>query len=107
MKTLIYDNECPLCAAYTTAFVKTGILDKEGRTSFDDAGTEVLKCIDPNRSKNEIPLIDSASGKTWYGIDALLELMGAKMKWVKIIGELPLVNWCLKKMYKLISYNRK
>ncbi len=26
-QTLLYDEDCPLCQAYTSAFVKTGILD--------------------------------------------------------------------------------
>jgi len=33
-KILVYDDACPLCVAYTGAFVKTGLLTAEGRKSF-------------------------------------------------------------------------
>lgn len=107
MKTLIYDNECPLCAAYTGAFVKTSLLEKEGRKNFNEISETTLETLDKNRCHNEIPLVDSETGKTWYGIDALLEILGTKMPLVKKVGQLSLVNWLLKKLYKLVSYNRK
>lgn len=107
MKTLIYDNECPLCAAYTSAFVKTGMLEKEGRKSFDEVPAYIFDVIDKEKCNNEIPLVDTGSGKVWYGIDALLEIIGNKIPLIRSIGKLAPVNWTLKKMYKLISYNRK
>jgi predicted DCC family thiol-disulfide oxidoreductase YuxK len=107
MKTLIYDKECPLCAAYTSAFVKTGLLEEEGRKSFDEIDAAAFDSIDKDKCNEEIPLVDTQSGKTWYGIDALLEILGSKMPWIKSIGTVKPVNWFLKKIYKLISFNRK
>jgi predicted DCC family thiol-disulfide oxidoreductase YuxK len=107
MKTLIYDNECPLCVAYTGAFVKTGLLEKDGRKKFDEIDAAVLNTIDAQRMHNEIPLVENETGKVWYGIDALLEVLGGKMPWIKTIGNIGPVNWFLKKLYKLVSYNRK
>ena len=107
MKTLIYDNECPLCVAYTGAFVKTGLLEKDGRKHFEEADAALLDKLDRSRCYNEIPLIEDTTGKIWYGIDALLEVMGEKVPLVKKAGSLPPVNWLLKKIYKLVSYNRK
>lgn len=107
MKTLIYDNECPLCVAYTGVFVKTGLLEKEGRKNFNEIPAATLAQLDKTRCNNEIPLIDHETGKTWYGIDALLEIIGTKIPLVKTIGKLPVINWLLTKLYKLISYNRK
>ena len=107
MKTLIYDNECPLCAVYTGAFVKTGLLEKEGRKNFNEVDKDLLSSIDAGRMHNEIPLIENETGKVWYGIDALLEILGARLPFIKKAGQLPPVNWLLKKLYKLVSYNRK
>lgn len=104
---LIYDDKCPLCAAYTGLFVKTGILTKEGRKSFTSVNEALLQKVDAERSKNEIPLIDTAAGKVYYGIDALLELLNTKLYGIKTIGNLHPVYWCLKKLYQFISYNRK
>lgn len=104
---LIYDDKCPMCAAYTSAFVKCGILPQNGRKSFTSADESLLSKVDVYRGKNEIPLIDAEANKVYYGIDSLLELLGTKMQLIKTIGRLQLVYWFLKKLYKFISYNRK
>lgn len=106
-KILVYDDACPLCVAYTSAFVKAGLLTAEGRQSFSDVSAELLHTINYQRSKNEIPLLDPVNNKVWYGIDALLEILGSKCKAIKTIGHIKPVNWFLKKLYSFISYNRK
>jgi predicted DCC family thiol-disulfide oxidoreductase YuxK len=106
-KILIYDDNCPLCSWYSGLFVKCGLLDKEGRRSFSDLEPSLLNRIDFNKSRNEIPLLDTDSGKLLYGIDALLEILGSRMPWIKRAGSLRPVNWVLRKIYKLVSANRK
>jgi predicted DCC family thiol-disulfide oxidoreductase YuxK len=106
-KILVYDDDCPLCVAYTGVFVKTGLLTHEGRRSFTDASPELLHTINWQRSKNEIPLFDPNTKQIWYGIDALLEILGQKCSLVKTVGRIKPVNWLLKKAYNFISYNRK
>lgn len=106
-KVLIYDDKCPLCAAYSEGFVRTGLLPREGRVAFSTVADSILNSIDFEKSKNEIPLYDTESKKTWYGIDALLEILGDRFPWIKWIGNIKPIKWFLKKFYKLISYNRK
>jgi len=106
-RVLVYDDKCPLCAAYTEGFVRTGLLPKEGRVAFSTVAESILSSIDFEKSKNEIPLYDTESKKTWYGIDALLEILGDRFPWIKWIGNIKPIKWFLKKLYKLISYNRK
>lgn len=106
-KILVYDDACPLCVAYTGAFVNTGLLTTEGRKPFSDASPELLNAINWQRSKNEIPLLDPNTKQVWYGIDALLEILGQKCSPIKTIGSYKPVNWLLKKLYNFISYNRK
>ncbi|THU33504.1 DUF393 domain-containing protein [Niastella caeni] len=106
-KILVYDDECPLCVAYTSAFVKTGLLTTEGRKPFSAASPELLQAINWKRSKDEIPLLDLNTKQVWYGIDALLEILGQKMPLIIPIGRCKPVNWFLKRLYSFISYNRK
>ena len=78
-KAIIYDSECPLCVAYTNAFVQLGVLRKEERISFAELHSqEFLSRIDEQRQGNEIPLVDLNGGKTVYGLDALLTLIGRR-----------------------------
>jgi predicted DCC family thiol-disulfide oxidoreductase YuxK len=104
---LVYDDTCPMCALYSGAFVKTGLLCAEGRQAFSNADTKVLAAIDLQRGKNEIPLLDKATQQVYYGIDALLEILGQKLPWVKTVGNWRPVKWFLYRLYRLITYNRR
>jgi predicted DCC family thiol-disulfide oxidoreductase YuxK len=104
---LVYDDKCPMCAAYTRLFVRTGILSNQGRQSFSTIDTGLFEKFDIERGKDEIPLVDTVSGKVYYGIDSLLELLNSKIPFIKSTGRLKPVYWFLKKLYKFISFNRK
>jgi predicted DCC family thiol-disulfide oxidoreductase YuxK len=106
-KVIIYDDSCPLCTWYTGAFIQAGFLDKDGRQSFCSIEPELLKQIDPDRSRNEIPLVNPETGEVLYGIDALLDILGRRLPFVKTIGNTKGVNWFLKEIYKFVSYNRR
>lgn len=106
-KLLIYDDNCPLCSWYSSLFVKTGLLPADGRKPFSSLEPSVLDKIDYARGRNEIPLLDKTSGKVWYGVDALLEILGQRFPFTKQAGKIKPVHWLLKKIYKLVSYNRK
>lgn len=106
-KILVYDDDCPLCQWYTGLFVKYKLLEPQGRVEFSRIEPKMLALLDADRGRNEIPLLDTSSGKVLYGIDALLDILGQKMPFIPVIGNLPPVKWFLLKLYKLISYNRK
>jgi hypothetical protein len=88
-------------------FVKYGFLPAEGRKSFSVLDADLLSKIDFERGRNEIPLINNKTGKVLYGIDALLEILDKKIPFIKTVGSFKPVKWFLKKLYKLVSYNRK
>jgi predicted DCC family thiol-disulfide oxidoreductase YuxK len=105
-KAMIYDDNCPLCQAYTSAFVRTGFLKKENRVAFSQINdTGVL--IDWNRARHEIPLIDMDTKKVLYGIDALSAVLQQKFSCVPKLLAIKPVNWFVRKLYKLVSYNRR
>ena len=106
-KIIIYDDSCPLCEAYTAAFIKAGFLQKDGRQSFAHADESLLARIDLFRSKDEIPLLDLHTGKVLYGIDALLDVLSQKFSFIKPMAMVRPINWVIRKLYKLISYNRR
>ncbi|MEO6228721.1 MAG: DCC1-like thiol-disulfide oxidoreductase family protein [Ferruginibacter sp.] len=106
-KIIIYDDTCPMCAAYTNGFVHTGLLEKEGRKHFTEIAPELLALVDIKRCVNEIPVIDNSTSQVWYGIEAILEILNQKMPLIKKIGTMPTINWCLHKLYNFISYNRR
>lgn len=106
-KAIIYDDNCPLCHWYTGAFVKADLLSQQGRISFSElAQTNLADQMDLHRSKHEIPLVDLQGGKTIYGIDSLIYLLYPRFPFIKRAMAITPVNYAVRKLYKLISYNR-
>ncbi|MEQ1734436.1 MAG: DCC1-like thiol-disulfide oxidoreductase family protein [Bacteroidia bacterium] len=106
-KIIIYDDACPLCNWYTDLFLKYGLLTPQGRRAFSEIDGETLALLNTERACNEIPLIDTVTHEVFYGIDAMVEVLNDKFPIVKPIAHLKPINWFLRKLYKLISYNRK
>ena len=106
-KILLYDDYCPLCTWYSGLFIRYGFLEKENRVSFSRAELSLLTSIDIEKGKDEIPLYDPDTGQTLYGIDALLDILGTRVPFIKRYGNIKPIKWLLRKIYKLISYNRK
>ena len=104
---LIYDDLCPLCTWYSNQFVRFNLLTAKNRVAFSTADPSLLRLIDIEKGRNEIPYVDMESGKTFYGIYALLEILGQKLPIIKTIGNVQPVKWFLLRLYKLVSFNRK
>lgn len=106
-QTLLYDEDCPLCQAYTTGFIKTGMLDKNGKKPFSNLTDEEHTFIDFKRASNEIALVDNKNKTVLYGIDSLLKVIGNSFPWMEKVGNMVPIKYLLKKLYSFISYNRK
>lgn len=104
---LIYDDNCPLCAWYSNLFIKYGFLKPGERKPFSKLDDETFFKIDFNKAKDEIPYLDNANGKILYGIDALVAILSTKIPFIRSVAAIKPINWLLRKLYKLISYNRK
>ena len=106
-KAIIYDDTCPMCKIYTDAFVKNGLLTQEGRISFADLNENNACQIDFEKGRHEIPLIDLDGGKTIYGLDSMVYLLNQRFKIVGTTMKIKPIYWFFKKLYTVISYNRR
>lgn len=106
-KTLLYDNACPMCDAYSHTFVKTGMLDKDGRKSFAEVDTGTLAKLDKDRARHEIPLLDNQTGEVLYGLDGLLLIAANTLPVLKPLLTSRWFKKLLTPLYKFISYNRR
>lgn len=106
-QTLLYDEDCPLCSLYTTGFVKSGMLDENGRKSYCQLSAEEQNFIDLKRATNEIALVDNATKTVTYGIDSLIKVVGFSFPWIEKIAKLKAIHLMLTKLYSFVSYNRK
>jgi hypothetical protein len=105
--TLIYDADCPLCRAYTGAFIATGFLDNGGRTVYQQVGGGFAPEMDAQLSQDEIALVDMNTGKVRYGLESLLFILSQRFPLLIKILSVPGIRNAINVLYKLISYNRK
>jgi predicted DCC family thiol-disulfide oxidoreductase YuxK len=112
MKTLqnhliLFDGECPMCKTYTYAFVKTGMLDVNGRAAYQTGMDNICPVIDKQRAVNEIALVDLSNGEVTYGIQSIFKILANACP---VFGPLFSFNpfvWLMSKVYAFISYNRR
>lgn len=104
---ILYDAECPMCNLYTGAFVKTGMLDRDGRAAYQHTTTYQCPQVNMQRAVNEIALVNTRTGEVTYGIRSLFSIIATSFPVFR-----PLFNSCIftalmSKLYAFISYNRR
>ena len=104
---IIYDDECPMCELYTGAFVNYGFLEKNGRRPFSKLRSDERQLLDLARSKNEIPLINTATGQVTYGLSTLLNILSHRWAVFGLVKSFKPLLWLVSKCYRFISFNRK
>jgi predicted DCC family thiol-disulfide oxidoreductase YuxK len=104
-KVIIYDDACPMCQAYTAAFVKSGWL--KHRSGFSAAGPEMQAAIDLDRARHEIPLFDTKTGEVHYGLDALFLIIGERWPVFRPLFRTRWFRRLLYPLYQIITYNRR
>lgn len=105
--TLVYDIDCPLCRAYTGAFIAAGFLDNGGRTVYQQVGGSFAPDMDPQRSQDEIALVDMNTGKVRYGLDSLMFILSQRFPRLIQFVSVPGIRNVINVLYKMISFNRK
>ena len=104
---LIYDDRCPLCNWYSGLFTRVGWLPADGRKPFSSIRDNEYPQLDISRGLQEIPLLDRSTGSFYYGLDALLLIIEQQHPLLVKPARFKPVYWFLKKLYKLVSFNRK
>lgn len=112
MKTLnnhviLFDDECPMCYVYTKAFIKTGMLDSNGRESYQNTSEHICPLVDQQRAANEIALVNTDNGEVTYGIVSLFKIISHAMPIFKPLFAFKPFVFFMAKVYAFISYNRK
>ncbi|ASU32565.1 thiol-disulfide oxidoreductase DCC family protein [Mucilaginibacter xinganensis] len=112
MKTLenhmiLFDGECPMCRVYTKAFVKTGMLDANGREPYQNRIDDVCPLIDKQRAVNEIALVNLSNGEVTYGVTSIFKILGNACPIFGPLFAFRPFTWLMSKLYAFISYNRR
>jgi len=104
---ILYDAGCPMCSIYTKAFVNTGLLEQNGRASYQETPEAACPLVDRQRAVNEIALVNQTTGEVTYGVQSLFKVFGVAVPFLQpLFGFKPFV-WLASKAYAFISYNRR
>jgi predicted DCC family thiol-disulfide oxidoreductase YuxK len=104
---LIYDRDCPICKLYTGAFIKTNMLDPNGRTDYCSIDSSTFPNLDMARAKDEIALVNTRTGNVTYGIDSLFKILATRFPVLKYIFMSGVFRLAMNKLYSFVSFNRK
>lgn len=104
---LIFDHACPLCRAYSGVFVKTKMLDESGREAYQQMSIQTSSCINRDRARNEIALVNNLTGEVVYGVDSIFKILAHAFPVFAPLFNFKPFHWLMKRVYSFISYNRK
>ncbi len=100
----IYDDNCPMCRGYTSVFERLGWAE---RTAFSTIDATTIAALDMDRARHEIPLHDAGSGTVVYGLDAILPVVGERLRFLAPVLRARSTRRVLDRVYWLITYNRR
>lgn len=103
---ILYDAECPMCNLYTGAFVKSKMLDSDGRAAYQKAYSTCSQ-IDLQRAVNEIALVNRQTGEVTYGINSLFAIISHAFPLFRPLFNSRLFAGAMRRLYAFISYNRR
>jgi hypothetical protein len=92
---------------YTQAFVKSGVLDKDGRTAYQELPAQACPMLDRQRAVNEIALVNQETGEVTYGIESLFKVFAFSIPFLKPLFLFRPFVWLMSKIYAFIAFNRR
>ncbi|WDF56377.1 DUF393 domain-containing protein [Mucilaginibacter sp. KACC 22063] len=104
---ILFDADCPMCNIYTRAFVKSGMLDANGRQSYQKYGGNNCPLIDKQRAVDEIALVNQSTGEVTYGVQSLFKVISNSFPLLKPLFASKAFGWLMAKLYAFVSYNRR
>lgn len=108
-KFLTYDGDCPMCTATVGMLVRGRLVTERQVRSNHDLDGELLHLAQNAGIRNQLVVIDPASGTTRTGVDGLLWLVRDThpRAWWPGVAALPGIRHLLQLGYEIVSYNRR
>jgi predicted DCC family thiol-disulfide oxidoreductase YuxK len=104
---LVYDGDCPLCQGIVNGLVRMDLVALERTKAFQDYEGETAEHLWDAGIRNEIAVLDEASGSIRSGVDGLLWILRASWAGPLVaLAALPPFRWLTRIGYRLVAYNR-
>nr|WP_202406130.1 DUF393 domain-containing protein [Hufsiella ginkgonis] len=96
-----------MCSLYTRGLAQAGLLDKNGRASYQEISAGIYATVDMQRAVNEIALVNTETGEVTYGIRSLFKVLANAMPVLGALFHFGPFVWVMSKIYAFISFNRR
>lgn len=107
-KILVYDGDCPMCAAGSALVLRALRLPEERRRPFQSFEGEMAGRLLAAGMQDEMAVIDPDSGEIRTGVPGILGLLReTRARWVARLLDRPWLHPALSAAYHLVAYNRR
>ena len=107
-RVMVYDGDCPLCIGLSAAFVRLGLIPEHERRPYQAFGGPLQDRMWEAGIRNEMLVLDPASGELRAGAAGILWMLGAT--WIgplaKLLARRPLLD-LVSGLYRFVAYNRR
>lgn len=104
---LLYDQLCPMCTAYSCAFVRAGVLEPDGRAAYQAMDAQTSASVNLARVPNEIALLNRKTGEVTYGAQSLMVILQHVLPFLAPLFRQGWFQWLAQRAYRFVSYNRR
>lgn len=103
---LFYDDQCPFCSWTADKMIKLNLISAQEALPYSREN-EFSGMIDPIRGRNEVPMVERATGKLYYGTEALVHLFTTDGSFSRKFLSFRPIFRTLDLIYKTFSFNRR
>lgn len=105
-KLVVYDGNCGLCSRLAIVLKKKKIIPSDKLEAYENLTEELRNKIDPKRFTREMAVIDTGSGSTLYGLEAVMHTFSIKFPFLSRIRKNSFLFRILLFLYRNIAFNR-
>jgi len=105
---IIFDDQCGICNTGANVFTKLGVLKNEGVLPLSELTDSELTChVDPQKSCDEMAIVNKQTNEIHYGVDAYGMLIAEKYPKLSKIVHNSSFKSLLKPVYAFVASNRR
>jgi len=105
-KIIIYDGNCYLCRSGAMLTFKYSSLSEENLSPYDTLDARLKSKVALTSFQNEMAVVDRGEGRTIYGLEGILYVLGTKYNVFNRIKPGSFIFRFLNLFYRIIAYNR-
>ncbi len=105
-KLIIYDSNCKVCTSFRDAILKVTSIPESAVVAYKDLPEYINQHVDAGRFKNEMALVDTVNGKTFYGAEGVAYIFSTQSNLINFLFQFRPVMQLFNFFYQVQANNR-